>query len=43
MSQIRDRGSSVMLLRVDQAGSDEVLTPIGRALDARTTRSIPLG
>ncbi|MEJ2868618.1 phosphoglycerate dehydrogenase [Actinomycetospora sp. OC33-EN08] len=43
LSQTRDRGSSVMLLRVDRAVPAEVLAPIGQALDARTTRSIPFG
>jgi hypothetical protein len=28
---------------VDQAVSDDVLAPIGQALSARTTRSIPFG
>ena len=41
MSQTRDRASSVMLLRVDQPVSDEVLAPIGQAIGARTTRLIP--
>jgi D-3-phosphoglycerate dehydrogenase len=43
MSQTRDKGSSLILLRVDQAVSDEVLAPIGQELGARTTRSIPFG
>jgi len=43
MSQTRDQNSSVMLLRVDQAVPDDVLAPIGQALGARTTRSIPFG
>jgi D-3-phosphoglycerate dehydrogenase / 2-oxoglutarate reductase len=43
MSQTRDKGTSIILLRVDQAVSDEVLAPIGQALSARTTRSIPFG
>jgi D-3-phosphoglycerate dehydrogenase len=43
MSQTRDQNASVMLLRVDQAVPDDVLAPIGQALGARTTRSIPFG
>jgi D-3-phosphoglycerate dehydrogenase / 2-oxoglutarate reductase len=43
MSQTRDKASSLILLRVDQAVSDVVLAPIGQALNARTTRSIPFG
>ncbi|GAA4846432.1 phosphoglycerate dehydrogenase [Actinomycetospora corticicola] len=43
LSQTRDRGSSLMLLRVDRAVPEEVLAPIGTALDARTTRMIPFG
>jgi D-3-phosphoglycerate dehydrogenase len=43
MSQTRDKVSSVILLRVDQPVPDEVLAPIGQALDARTTRLISLG
>jgi D-3-phosphoglycerate dehydrogenase len=40
LSQQRDRSSSIMLLRVDQAVAPEVLEPIGAALDARTVRLI---
>jgi D-3-phosphoglycerate dehydrogenase len=40
LSQLRDRSSSIMLLRVDQAVASEVLEPIGQALGARTTRLI---
>ncbi len=43
MSQTRDKVSSVILLRVDQAVPQDVLAPIGQALDARTTRLIPFG
>ena len=43
LSQQRDRGSSIMLLRVDRAVAPEVLEPIGTALDARTTRLISFG
>ena len=43
MSQTRYHNASVMLLRVDQAVPDGVLAPIGRALGARTTRSIRFG
>ena len=43
MSQTRDKGTSLILLRVDQAVSDEVLAPIGQELGARTTRSIAFG
>ena len=43
MSQTRDKVSSVILLRVDQPVPDDVLAPIGQALDARTTRLISLG
>ncbi|MDT7741016.1 MAG: D-3-phosphoglycerate dehydrogenase / 2-oxoglutarate reductase [Actinomycetota bacterium] len=43
MSQTRDKVSSVILLRVDQPVPDDVLAPIGQALDARTTRLIRLG
>ena len=43
MSQTRDKVSSVILLRIDQAVPDDVLVPIGQALDARTTRLIRLG
>jgi D-3-phosphoglycerate dehydrogenase / 2-oxoglutarate reductase len=43
LSQLRDRSSSIMLLRVDQPVAPEVLEPIGRSLDARTTRLIRFG
>lgn len=43
MSQSRDHHASVMLLRVDQFVGEDVLTPIGQALGARTTRLIPFG
>lgn len=43
LSQTRDKGTSIILLRVDQPVGDDVLAPIGQALDARTTRSIPFG
>lgn len=43
LSQTRDRGSSLMLLRVDRAVPEDVLAPIGTTLEARTTRMIPFG
>ncbi len=43
MSQTRDKVSSVILLRIDQAAPDDVLAPIGQALGARTTRSSACG